>query len=79
MSGFENFWAIYGNLVLTLGTNALLALSIWLTLACGMLAMANAAFMGIGAYAAALLTMNYDASFLWRWPAACWRRPWWRR
>ena len=25
--------------------------------------MANAAFMGIGAYAAALLTMNYDASF----------------
>ena len=63
MSGFENFWAIYGNLVLTLGTNALLALSIWLTLACGMLAMANAAFMGIGAYAAALLTMNYDASF----------------
>ena len=43
MSGFENFWAIYGNLVLTLGTNALLALSIWLTLACGMLAMANAA------------------------------------
>ncbi|MBO1016596.1 branched-chain amino acid ABC transporter permease [Achromobacter sp. SD115] len=63
MSGFENFWAIYGNLVLTLGTNALLALSIWLTLACGMLAMANAAFMGIGAYTAALLTMNYDAPF----------------
>ncbi len=32
MSGFEDFWAIYGNLVLTLGTNSLLALSIWLTL-----------------------------------------------
>jgi branched-chain amino acid transport system permease protein len=63
MSAFDTFWAIYGNLVLTLGTNALLALSIWLTLACGMLAMANAAFMGIGAYTAALLTMNYDASF----------------
>ncbi|MDQ2136955.1 branched-chain amino acid ABC transporter permease [Alcaligenaceae bacterium A4P071] len=63
MSGFDTFWAIYGNLVLTLGTNALLALSIWLTLACGMLALANAAFMGIGAYAAALLTMNYDAPF----------------
>jgi branched-chain amino acid transport system permease protein len=63
MTGFENFWAIYGNVVLSLGTNALLALSIWLTLACGMLAMANAAFMGIGAYAAALLTMNYDAPF----------------
>jgi branched-chain amino acid transport system permease protein len=63
MSGFENFWAIYGNVVLSLGTNALLALSIWLTLACGMLAMANAAFMGIGAYAAAILTMNFGVSF----------------
>lgn len=63
MSEFENFWAIYGNLVLTLGTNSLLALSIWLTLSCGMLAMANAAFMGIGAYTAALLTMNYEAPF----------------
>lgn len=63
MSGLENFWAIYGNVVLSLGTNALLALSIWLTLACGMLAMANAAFMGIGAYTAAVLTMNYGAPF----------------
>lgn len=63
MSGFENFWAIYGNLVLTLGTNALLALSIWLTLACGMLAMANAAFMGIGAYTASLLTMQFEMPF----------------
>lgn len=63
MEWFDNFWAIYSNLVLTLGTNALLALSIYLTLACGMLAMANAAFMGIGAYAAALLTMNLGAPF----------------
>ncbi len=63
MTAFDSFWAIYGNVVLTLGTNALLALSIWLTLACGMLAVANAAFMGIGAYTAAILTMNYDAPF----------------
>jgi len=63
MSALQTFWDIYGNLVLSLGTNALLALSIWLTLACGMLAMANAAFMGIGAYTAALLTMNYDMPF----------------
>lgn len=60
---FESFWAIYSNLVLTLGTNALLALSIYMTLSCGMLAMANGAFMGIGAYAAALLTMNAGVSF----------------
>ncbi|XAH22576.1 branched-chain amino acid ABC transporter permease [Xylophilus sp. GW821-FHT01B05] len=58
MEWFDNFWAIYSNLVLTLGTNALLALSIYLTLSCGMLAMANAAFMGIGAYTSALITMN---------------------
>lgn len=63
MDWFNNFWAVYSNLVLTLGTNALLALSIYLTLSCGMLAMANAAFMGIGAYTAALLTMNYEMPF----------------
>ena len=64
MSGFDNFWAVYSNLVLGLGINSLLALSIYLTLSCGMLAMANAAFMGIGAYTAALLTMNYDTPFI---------------
>ncbi|NYE23262.1 branched-chain amino acid ABC transporter permease [Pigmentiphaga litoralis] len=63
MEWFDNFWSVYSNLVLSLGTNALLALSIWLTLACGMLAMANAAFMGIGAYTAAILTTNYEVSF----------------
>lgn len=50
MEWFDNFWSVYSNLVLTLGINALLALSIYLTLSCGLLAMANAAFMGIGAY-----------------------------
>lgn len=63
MSSLATFWAIYGNVVMSLGTNALLALSIWLTLVCGMLSIANAAFMGIGAYAAAILTMNFDAPF----------------
>jgi branched-chain amino acid transport system permease protein len=38
--------------------NALLALSIYLTLACGQLSLANAAFMGIGAYLSASLTLN---------------------
>ena len=63
MDWFDNFWQIYSNLVLTIGINALLALSIWLTLSCGLLAMANAAFMGIGAYTASILTMNYGAPF----------------
>ena len=64
MEWFDTFWSVYSNLVLTIGINALLALSIWLTLSCGLLAMANAAFMGIGAYTAALLTMNAGAPFL---------------
>ena len=55
---FDNFWPVYSNVVLTLGTNILLALSIYLTLSCGMLAMANAAFMGIGAYTSALMHRN---------------------
>jgi branched-chain amino acid transport system permease protein len=63
MEWIGNFWSVYSNLVLTLGSNALLALSIYLTLSCGMLSIANAAFMGIGAYASALLTMQLDAPF----------------
>ena len=63
MDWFNNFWSVYSNLVLTLGTNGLLALSIYLTLSCGMLAIANAAFMGIGAYTSAILTMNYGLPF----------------
>ena len=63
MESFDTFWSVYSNLVLTIGINALLALSIWLTLSCGLLAMANAAFMGIGAYTASLLTMNAGAPF----------------
>jgi len=63
MEPFDNFWAIYSNLVLTVGINGLLALSIYLTLSCGLLAMATGAFMGIGAYTASLLTMKAGASF----------------
>ena len=59
----DNFWSIYSNLVLSLGVNSLLALSIYLTLSCGMLAMANAAFMGIGAYTASILTLNHGWPF----------------
>lgn len=63
MEWFESIWAIYGTLVLSLGTNVLLALSIYLTLACGLLTVANAAFMGIGAYTAGLLTVHNDTPF----------------
>ncbi len=63
MEWLDSFWATYSTLVLSVGTNILLALSIYLTLACGLLTVANAAFMGIGAYSAALLTINGGIPF----------------
>lgn len=63
MEGFSDFWSTYSTLIFTVGINALLALSIWLTLACGLLSLANAAFMGIGAYTAALLTLQLGWPF----------------
>ena len=63
MEGFSDFWSTYSTLIYTVGIHTLLALSIWLTLACGLLSLANAAFMGIGAYTAALLTLNLGWPF----------------
>jgi branched-chain amino acid transport system permease protein len=64
MEWLDSFWATYNTLVLSVGTNVLLALSIYLTLACGLLTVANAAFMAIGAYSSALLTMHIGMPFL---------------
>lgn len=58
MEWLDSFWSTYNTLVYSIGVHALLALSIWLTLACGLLSMANAAFMGIGAYVSALLSLK---------------------
>ena len=63
MEWFNDFWSTYSTLVFSVGVHALLALSIWLTLSCGLLSLANAAFMGIGAYVSALLTLNLDWPF----------------
>jgi len=60
---WQTFWSTYSTLILSIGVNAMLALSIYLTLSCGLLAMANAAFMGIGAYTAALLTVHLNWPF----------------
>ena len=64
MEWLESFWATYSTLVLSIGTNVLLALSIYLTLATGLLTVANAAFMGIGAYTAGLLTTQLGMPLL---------------
>jgi branched-chain amino acid transport system permease protein len=63
MEWLDSFWATYNTLVLSVGTNVLLALSIYLTLSCGLLTVANAAFMGIGAYSAALVTLHTETAF----------------
>jgi branched-chain amino acid transport system permease protein len=64
MEWLDSFWATYNTLALSVGTNVLLALSIYLTLSCGLLTVANAAFMAIGAYSSALLTMHTGTPFL---------------
>lgn len=51
--------------------NGLLALSIYATLSAGMLSLANGAFMGIGAYASALLTLRLHWPFLGSLAAGC--------
>ena len=61
-----DLYATYSHLINLIGVNALLALSIYLTLSCAMLSLSNAASMGIGAYAAALLTTNLHWPL---WPA----------
>lgn len=63
MEWLTAFWNTYSTLIFTVGVHAMLALSIWLTLSCGLLSMANAAFMGIGAYVAALLTLHFALPF----------------
>jgi branched-chain amino acid transport system permease protein len=60
---FLSSWQTYNTLVYTVFVNGMLALSIYLTLACGQLSLGNAAFMGIGAYTAALLTIKMNAPF----------------
>jgi len=63
MQWLNDFWSTYSTLVFTVGVHSLLALSIWLTLSCGLLSLANAAFMGMGAYVSALLTLHLGWPF----------------
>ena len=55
---WEGFWSTYNTVVFSIGVNAMLALSIYITLSCGLLSLANAAFMGLGAYTASLISMH---------------------
>lgn len=63
MEFFSNFYAIYGSVINFMGINALLALSLYVTLSAGLLSLGNAAFAGIGGYVAGILTTKLGAPY----------------
>jgi branched-chain amino acid transport system permease protein len=64
------FWT-YQNVVTALGVNGLLALSMYVVLAAGQLSLGQAAFMGLGAYSSALMTLWLGWPFWLVLPASC--------
>ena len=63
MDALVEFFRVYQTTIGVIGINALLALSVWITLYAGQLTLGNAAFMAIGAYGAALLGMRVGVPF----------------
>jgi len=63
MEALQDFFLTYESTFGYIGLNALLALSVYATLSAGQLALSNAGFMAIGAYAATLLTTQADVAF----------------
>ena len=61
----------YQNVIHGLGINGLLALSMYVVLAVGQLSLGQAAFMGLGAYSGALMTMSLGWPFWVVLPASC--------
>jgi branched-chain amino acid transport system permease protein len=64
------FWT-YQNVITSLGINGLLALSMYVVLAAGQLSLGQAAFMGLGAYSSALMTLTLGWPFWLVLPASC--------
>jgi len=58
VSALVDFYAKHSRLIDQIGINAILALSLSVSLQAGQLALAQAAFMGIAAYVSAILAMN---------------------
>jgi branched-chain amino acid transport system permease protein len=57
----SDLFLAYESLIAFVGINGLLALSVYATLSCGQLSLANAGFMAIGAYTGALITLRAPA------------------
>jgi branched-chain amino acid transport system permease protein len=64
MDELQQFYAVYGSVINFIGINALLALSLNVTLAAGMLSLGNAAFAGLGGYAAGILTVHFKMPYV---------------
>lgn len=64
MEWLSHLFAVYGSVVNFIGINALLALSLYVTLSAGQLSLGNAAFAGIGGYTAGILTMTCNVPYL---------------
>lgn len=67
----NDFLWTYQNLVFSLGINGLLALSMYVVLAVGQLSLGQAAFMGLGAYSSAIMTLKFGLPFAVVLPASC--------
>ena len=70
-ASFDDFMFTYQTLVNAVGINALLGLSMYVVLAVGQLSLGQAAFMGLGAYSSALMSLRLDLPFAFVLPAAC--------
>lgn len=64
MHALAAFYAAHSALVNQIGIDALLALSVWVTLACGQLSLGNMGFMAIAAYTSVLLVLRAHWPFL---------------
>jgi branched-chain amino acid transport system permease protein len=67
----DDFLWTYQNLIHALGVNGLLALAMYVVLAVGQLSLGQAAFMGLGAYSSALMTLKLHLPFYLVLPASC--------
>jgi len=63
MNIFSTFWLTYGSVTQFVLINMLLGISIYFTLYTGLLSLANAGFMAIGAYVSAILTIHLNLPF----------------
>ena len=71
LSWLDDFLWTYQNVIHSLGINGLLALSMYVVLAVGQLSLGQAAFMGLGAYSAALMTLKLGWPFWMVLPLSC--------